>query len=284
MAMAAALPAPAAVTTWAPGVTTLPAAQTPGTLVRPTASTATSPVAGSSSQPSPRRMPSRGRCGGATNVGVDDRAVGQGDGIQRPGFSDEVRGDALDDADAERLEAVTLFSDRVQPARMTSSWAPARSPSSTPATRTGSAPPAPARSRSSACSAPTASACTCAHVRRGRGRSLESPPTDHSGADRSGSAVCASLRLRVMEAVDGLAGEQDLCSVRTGMSRPRTQRRCRHRRRVRSGLAVRARVVFSGHSTVPSTIWICVGCSSAGLKNAYAVDAADRTQAVRSSA
>ena len=50
MAIAAADPAPAAVITWARGSTTLPAAQTPGTLVRPVASTMAKP-ASSMSQP-----------------------------------------------------------------------------------------------------------------------------------------------------------------------------------------------------------------------------------------
>ena len=44
MAIAAAEPAPAAVMTWARGSTTLPAAHTPGSLVRPVASTMTKPA------------------------------------------------------------------------------------------------------------------------------------------------------------------------------------------------------------------------------------------------
>ena len=44
MAIAAAEPAPAEVMTWARGSTTLPAAQTPGLLVRPVASTVTKPA------------------------------------------------------------------------------------------------------------------------------------------------------------------------------------------------------------------------------------------------
>ena len=43
MAMAAAEPSPAAVMTWARGLTALPAAQTPGTLVRPVGSATTQP-------------------------------------------------------------------------------------------------------------------------------------------------------------------------------------------------------------------------------------------------
>ncbi len=57
MAIAAAEPAPAAVITWARGSTTLPAAQTPGLLVRPVASTTTNP-AFVTSQPSARSRPS----------------------------------------------------------------------------------------------------------------------------------------------------------------------------------------------------------------------------------
>ena len=48
--MAAAEPAPAAVMTWARGSTTLPAAHTPGTLVRPVESVVTQPSS-STSQP-----------------------------------------------------------------------------------------------------------------------------------------------------------------------------------------------------------------------------------------
>ena len=55
MAMAAADPSPAAVMTWARGLATLPATQTPGTLVRPVASVTTSPS---------RRARSRGRPAG----------------------------------------------------------------------------------------------------------------------------------------------------------------------------------------------------------------------------
>ena len=57
MAMAAADPAPAEVMTWARGSARLPAAQTPGTLVRPVASTTGKP-APSSPQPRPARRPS----------------------------------------------------------------------------------------------------------------------------------------------------------------------------------------------------------------------------------
>ena len=52
--MAAAEPAPAAVMTWARGSTTFPAAQTPGTLVRPVVSVVTQPSP-STSQPRPTR-------------------------------------------------------------------------------------------------------------------------------------------------------------------------------------------------------------------------------------
>ena len=59
-AMAAAEPAPAAVMTWARGSTMLPAAQTPGTLVRPVASTMTQPSL-STSQPSSTSRDCSGR-------------------------------------------------------------------------------------------------------------------------------------------------------------------------------------------------------------------------------
>ena len=74
--MAAAEPAPAAVMTWARGSTTLPAAQTPGTLVRPVASTVTQPSA-STRQPRPtRRRAVRDEAGRhEQRVAGDDAAV-----------------------------------------------------------------------------------------------------------------------------------------------------------------------------------------------------------------
>ena len=57
MAIAAAEPAPAAVMTWARGLTTLPATQTPSVLVRPVASAVTKP-ASSTAHPSPASRPS----------------------------------------------------------------------------------------------------------------------------------------------------------------------------------------------------------------------------------
>ena len=65
-AMAAAEPAPAAVMTWARGSTMLPAAQTPGTLVRPVVSTVTQPSA-STSQPRPTSRALFGTKRGGTN-------------------------------------------------------------------------------------------------------------------------------------------------------------------------------------------------------------------------
>jgi hypothetical protein len=59
-------PAPAAVMTWARGSTTFPAAQTPGTLVRPALSTVTQPSA-SMSQPRPASRLSFGTKRGGTN-------------------------------------------------------------------------------------------------------------------------------------------------------------------------------------------------------------------------
>ena len=70
MAMAAAEPAPAEVITCKRGSTTLPAAQTPGMLVRPRGSTTAKP-AGSRSQPSPASSPSAwGTLSGRMNTAV----------------------------------------------------------------------------------------------------------------------------------------------------------------------------------------------------------------------
>ena len=102
MAMAAAEPAPAAVMTWARGSTTLPAAQTPGTLVRPGA--VDDGEAG---------VVELAAEGGEQVVGVgrddradehrgpgDDPAVGEFDAGQAVVLDDEPGDLAVDDADA----------------------------------------------------------------------------------------------------------------------------------------------------------------------------------------
>src|SRR5690606_32721245 len=66
---AAIAPCDAEVITWANGVATLPTAQTPGTLVAPAGSTATTSCS-STAQPSARSRPSLGRGRGATNTAV----------------------------------------------------------------------------------------------------------------------------------------------------------------------------------------------------------------------
>ena len=97
MAMAAAEPSPAAVITWARGLTALPAAQTPGTLVRPVGSTTTQPSAWVS-QPS-----SVSRRGVGDEGGPDEDGVAAYDltGVEldarEPVALDCETGDAADD-------------------------------------------------------------------------------------------------------------------------------------------------------------------------------------------
>ena len=106
IAIAAADPSPAAVITCARGLAALPAAQTPGTLVRPVASTRTKPPS-STSQPSDvdqavvacvERRPDEDR-------GARDRAaVGELDGVEAVVDDDEPRDAPVDDRDAARVQ------------------------------------------------------------------------------------------------------------------------------------------------------------------------------------
>ena len=99
--MAAAEPAPAAVMTWARGSTTLPAAQTPGTLVRPVGSVVTQPSS-STSQPRPTSRWLFGTKRGGTNSASrgHDAAVGHLDAAQPVVVvDDELLDGAFDDAD-----------------------------------------------------------------------------------------------------------------------------------------------------------------------------------------
>ena len=100
MAMAAAEPSPAAVMTWARGLTTLPAAQTPGTLVRPVVSTSTQPSS-SVAQPRSDEQVVVGDERGADEqrVARHDPAVVQLDAGQPVVLDDEPLDGALDDAD-----------------------------------------------------------------------------------------------------------------------------------------------------------------------------------------
>ena len=73
MAIAAAEPAPAAVTTWARGSTALPAPQTPGVLVRPVRSTTAKPA---SSRSTAERGEEVVRVGGVDRAGRTPRPGG----------------------------------------------------------------------------------------------------------------------------------------------------------------------------------------------------------------
>ena len=110
MAMATADPSPAAVITCARGLAALPAAQTPGTLVRPAASARTSPSR-RSSQPRAAARPSA--CGlqrGAheERVARDGAAVGELDRAQAVVGDDEALDRAVDDRDAAGFERRAL--------------------------------------------------------------------------------------------------------------------------------------------------------------------------------
>ena len=106
MAIAAAEPAPAEVMTWARGSTTLPAAHTPGLLVRPVASTVTKPA---SSRSQPRAASEAVGVGDVAGPDEhrgarDDAAVGEFDAAQPVVLDDEPRDDAVLDADAAGVE------------------------------------------------------------------------------------------------------------------------------------------------------------------------------------
>ena len=108
MAMAAAEPSPAAVMTWARGLATLPAAQMPGTLVRPVASVTHPAVLVEVAQPEvgqqvvvrhEPRWHEHGRAG-------DDAAVVQLDTAQAVVVDDDPAYGALDDADRRAASSV----------------------------------------------------------------------------------------------------------------------------------------------------------------------------------
>ncbi len=106
MAMAAAEPAPAEVMTWARGSTTLPAAQTPATLVRPVPSTMTKP-AWSSSHPKPgKQAVGVGDVAGSDEHGraSDHPTVGELDTGQLVGLDHEPDDLAALDPDASCIE------------------------------------------------------------------------------------------------------------------------------------------------------------------------------------
>ena len=108
MAMAAADPSPAAVMTWARGFTALPAAQTPGTLVRPVASTATQPFC-PVSQPTPVSRVSCGTKCGRTNTaerGTTGRL--ELDAGQLVRLDDEAGDGGVDDTDGASDELLAL--------------------------------------------------------------------------------------------------------------------------------------------------------------------------------
>ena len=101
IAIAAAEPAPAEVITWARGSTTLPAAQTPGVLVWPVASTVTKPaVVDVAAQGRATDRQHEARCAGRmkTAVRAITLTVGELDARQAVGLDDEPRDFAADDS------------------------------------------------------------------------------------------------------------------------------------------------------------------------------------------
>ena len=106
MAIAAAEPAPAAVITWARGSTTLPAAQTPGVLVRPVASTVAKPaVVEFAAEVGEQAVGVRDVARPDEHRGAwDHPAVGQLDAGQPVGVDHQPRDLAVDHPDAARLE------------------------------------------------------------------------------------------------------------------------------------------------------------------------------------
>jgi len=111
MAIALAFPAPAAVMTWAVGVTTFPAAHTPGTLVWPKPSTITNPVVLSRWHPRASRIWSLGRGCGAMKAASHSIvcAVVKDDPVEESGLARKVRYQADDHGDPERLQTVTVL-------------------------------------------------------------------------------------------------------------------------------------------------------------------------------
>jgi hypothetical protein len=110
MAMAAVVPSPAAVMTWARGLAALPATQTPGTLVRPVASATTQPLSSISAElcqgfvvghhPGPHEDSSP----------IDDAPIGELDSGESVVLDDQSGDRTVDDADraGDQRLAVTL--------------------------------------------------------------------------------------------------------------------------------------------------------------------------------
>ena len=99
-AMAAAEPAPAAVMTWARGSTTFPAAQTPGTLVRPVVSATTQPSSSTCAAEADEQAVVRDEAWRHEHrVPGDDAAVVQLDAAEAVVLDDEAGRPAFDDAD-----------------------------------------------------------------------------------------------------------------------------------------------------------------------------------------
>ena len=98
--MAAAEPAPAAVMTWARGSTTLPAAQTPGTLVRPVASMVDPAVVVGVAAQADEEVVVRDEAGRhEQRVPGDDAAVAHLHAAQLVVVDDQLVDGAFDDAD-----------------------------------------------------------------------------------------------------------------------------------------------------------------------------------------
>ncbi len=109
MAMAAAEPSPAAVMTWARGLTALPATQTPATLVRPVGSATTQPLSWVA-QPSPVSRSSWGTKAGRTKTASRRTTRPSSSSTpSQPVVLDDQPGDrALDDADRAGDEPLAL--------------------------------------------------------------------------------------------------------------------------------------------------------------------------------
>ncbi len=110
IAIAAADPSPAAVMTWARGFTAFPAAHTPGTVVRPSASTTAQPC-GSISAPRPVRKSLLPTNDGRTNTAVarHQAPVAQLDAGQAVVLDDDPGDGAFDDADGAGGQLLALL-------------------------------------------------------------------------------------------------------------------------------------------------------------------------------
>ena len=109
MAMAAAEPSPAAVMTWARGLTAFPAAQTPGTLVRPVASTATQPLSCGGAAEAGEQVVVGHEAGADEHRGAGHDLAGRELDPGEPVVLDDQAGDrAVDDADGAGDELFAL--------------------------------------------------------------------------------------------------------------------------------------------------------------------------------